>query len=84
MFQSDQELFSTSGSDTVAIVNSFNNNQTLFFEKFKASMIKMGNIGVLTGAQGEIRKQCNFVNGASVGLDSMVTRESSQDGVSSY
>ncbi|CAL5184133.1 unnamed protein product [Lathyrus oleraceus] len=84
LFQSDQELFSTSGSDTVAIVNSFNNNQTLFFEKFKASMIKMGNIGVLTGAQGEIRKQCNFVNGASVGLDSMVTRESSQDGVSSY
>ncbi|KAL5097657.1 hypothetical protein RYX36_001984 [Vicia faba] len=84
LFQSDQELFSTTGSDTIAIVNSFNNNQTLFFQNFKASMIKMGNIGVLTGSQGEIRKQCNFVNGASAGLDSVVTRQSSQEGVSSY
>ncbi|KAK2394570.1 peroxidase [Trifolium repens] len=85
LFQSDQELFSTSGADTIAIVDSFNNNQTLFFENFKVSMVKMGNIGVLTGSQGEIRTQCNFVNGNSVGLATKVTRDSSQDGgVSSY
>jgi peroxidase len=84
LFSSDQELFSTSGADTIAIVNSFNNNQTLFFENFKASMIKMGNVGVLTGSQGEIRKQCNFINGNS-GLATKVTRDSSEDGgVSSY
>lgn len=85
LFQSDQELFSTSGADTIDIVNSFNDNQTLFFANFKASMIKMGNINVLTGSQGEIRQQCNFINGNSVDLATTVTRESSEDGiVSSY
>ncbi|XP_061342867.1 peroxidase A2-like [Gastrolobium bilobum] len=80
LLQSDQELFSTSGADTVAIVNNFSSNQTLFFEKFKASMIKMGNIGVLTGSQGEIRAQCNSVNGNSSGLATLATKESSEDG----
>ncbi|XP_027368305.1 uncharacterized protein LOC113874265 [Abrus precatorius] len=79
LLQSDQELFSTSGADTISIVNSFNSNQTLFFENFKASMIKMGNIGVLTGSQGEIRTQCNFVNGNSSGLTTPITKETSED-----
>lgn len=85
LFQSDQELFSTSGADTISIVNSFISNQTLFFENFKASMIKMGNIGVLTGSQGEIRKQCNFVNGNSSGFAIESSKKSSEDGmVSSF
>ncbi|KAL5097661.1 hypothetical protein RYX36_001988 [Vicia faba] len=84
LFQSDQELFSTTGADTIAIVNSFINNQTLFFENFVSSMIKMGNLGVLTGTQGEIRTQCNAVNGnSSSGLASVVTNESSEDGLAS-
>ncbi|OIV96004.1 hypothetical protein TanjilG_27108 [Lupinus angustifolius] len=80
LLQTDQELFSTSGADTIAIVNNFISNQTLFFEIFKASMIKMGNIGVLTGSQGEIRTQCNFVNGnsSSSGLAAIATEESSE------
>ncbi|TKY66358.1 Peroxidase 15 [Spatholobus suberectus] len=68
LLQSDQELFSTTSADTIDIVNRFSSNPTLFFESFKAAMIKMGNIGVLTGSQGEIRHQCNFVNGNSVGM----------------
>ncbi|XP_061373665.1 peroxidase A2-like [Gastrolobium bilobum] len=81
LLQSDQELFSTSGADTIDIVNKFNSNQTLFFQRFAASMIKMGNIGVLTGSQGQIRKQCNFVNGNSAGLATLATKESSEDGM---
>ncbi|XP_019419106.1 PREDICTED: peroxidase A2-like isoform X2 [Lupinus angustifolius] len=86
LLQSDQELFSTTGADTISTVNSFSTNQTLFFEAFKVSMIKMGNIGVLTGNQGQVRKQCNFVNDNSDGLlATMASQESSQDGmVSSY
>ncbi|KAK7303549.1 hypothetical protein RJT34_14456 [Clitoria ternatea] len=79
LLQSDQELFSTSGADTIAIVNSFNSNQTLFFENFVASMIKMGNISVLTGSQGEIRTQCNFVNGNSSSLATSTSKESSKE-----
>jgi peroxidase len=64
LLQTDQELFSTPNADTIDIVNSFSNDQEFFFENFKVSMIKMGYIGVLTGNKGEIRKHCNFVNGA--------------------
>ncbi|GJN28936.1 hypothetical protein PR202_gb17111 [Eleusine coracana subsp. coracana] len=33
-----------------------------FFKDFSESMTKMGNVGVLTGAQGEIRKKCYVPN----------------------
>ncbi|GAU47111.1 hypothetical protein TSUD_403440 [Trifolium subterraneum] len=82
LLQSDQELFSTSGADTITIVNKFSSDQNAFFESFKAAIIKMGNIGVLTGTKGEIRKQCNFVNSksAELGLATMA-QESSEDGI---
>lgn len=77
LLRSDQVLFSTPNADTIAIVNSFSRNQTLFFQNFSVSMIKMANIGVLTGDEGEIRLQCNFVNGNSSGL----ARGGSKDGL---
>ncbi|XP_010520028.1 PREDICTED: peroxidase A2-like [Tarenaya hassleriana] len=64
LLQSDQELFSTRGAATVAIVASFASNQTLFFQAFAQSMINMGNISPLTGNSGEIRQDCKKVNGS--------------------
>ncbi|KAK7332547.1 hypothetical protein VNO80_29300 [Phaseolus coccineus] len=82
LLQSDQELFSTTAADTIPIVNSFSSNQNTFFANFRASMIKMGNIGVLTGVEGEIRFQCNFVNGDSFGLASMASKNPKENVVS--
>ncbi|KAL2341524.1 hypothetical protein Fmac_009464 [Flemingia macrophylla] len=81
LLQSDQELFSTAGADTISIVNKFSSDQNAFFDSFVASMIRMGNIGVLTGTKGEIRKQCNFVNTKSAELDisSVASKESSKE-----
>ncbi|KAJ8770829.1 hypothetical protein K2173_021744 [Erythroxylum novogranatense] len=62
LLQSDQELLSTTGADTIPIVNSFTSNQTVFFENFIVSMVRMGNLSVLTETSGEIRLSCRRVN----------------------
>ncbi|XP_040995050.1 peroxidase A2-like [Juglans microcarpa x Juglans regia] len=70
LLQTDQELFSTPGADTIPIVNNFSSDKDAFFASFGESMIKMGNIGVLTGSQGEIRLNCALVNANSSGSES--------------
>ncbi|CAL4963849.1 unnamed protein product [Urochloa decumbens] len=45
--------------------NSFAANETLWKEKFVAAMLKMGNIEVKTGSQGEVRLNCSVVNPGS-------------------
>ncbi|KAK9748734.1 hypothetical protein RND81_02G076600 [Saponaria officinalis] len=60
LFTSDQTLYTD--SRTKDIVTSFAINQTLFFEKFVEGMLKMGQLGVLTGTQGEIRTNCSAMN----------------------
>ncbi|KAI3892868.1 hypothetical protein MKW92_045859 [Papaver armeniacum] len=76
LFTSDQDLFVN--TETRPIVNSFAANQTLFFEKFVFSMIKMGQLSVLTGAQGEIRANCSARNPSKLSssyLSSVVDEE---------
>ncbi|MBA0810763.1 hypothetical protein Gohar_002722 [Gossypium harknessii] len=62
LLQSDQELFSTSGADTIEIVERFSSSQIAFFESFVVSMLKMGNISPVTGTEGEIRLSCRRVH----------------------
>ncbi|KNA05120.1 hypothetical protein SOVF_193300 [Spinacia oleracea] len=70
LFTSDQDLFTD--SRTKGIVTSFANNQSLFYEKFVIAMLKMGQLGVLTGKQGEIRANCSARNANKVDLWSVV------------
>ncbi|CAL0316045.1 unnamed protein product [Lupinus luteus] len=60
LFTSDQGLYSD--KRTKDIVTSFALNQSLFFEKFVNAMLKMGQLNVLTGTQGEIRANCSLRN----------------------
>ncbi|XP_022772369.1 peroxidase 12 [Durio zibethinus] len=60
LFTSDQDLYTD--SRTKDIVTSFAINETLFFEKFVQAMIKMGQLGALTGNSGEIRANCSVRN----------------------
>ncbi|KAL5714888.1 peroxidase [Ranunculus cassubicifolius] len=63
LFTSDQDLYTD--KTTRPIVLSFAVNQTLFFERFAFSMVKMSQMSVLTGRQGEIRSNCSRQNSAS-------------------
>ncbi|GLJ14639.1 hypothetical protein SUGI_0236820 [Cryptomeria japonica] len=45
-----------------AQVTRYSSDQNAFFNDFAAAMIKLGNIKVLTGQKGEIRKNCRVVN----------------------
>ncbi|KAF5784667.1 putative peroxidase [Helianthus annuus] len=56
----DQDLYTD--KRTRSIVTSFAVNQTLFFEKFVNAMVKMSQMQVLTGTQGEIRNNCSRRN----------------------
>ncbi|EEF45460.1 peroxidase 24-like [Ricinus communis] len=59
LFQSDAALLT---NPEAARLSSNFENPNVFFPRFAQSMVKMGSIGVLTGKQGEIRKNCHFVN----------------------
>ncbi|XP_073113041.1 peroxidase RIP1-like [Elaeis guineensis] len=63
LLHSDQQLFRGDGSSTDELVREYGDNPDTFWADFGGAMIKMGNISPLTGCDGEIRKNCRFVNG---------------------
>lgn len=60
VLQSDQALMLD--NTTASMVLSYSNYPSLFSKDFGASMVKMANLGVLTGKNGEIRKNCRVAN----------------------
>ncbi|MCO5600052.1 hypothetical protein L7F22_054160 [Adiantum nelumboides] len=64
LFTSDSSL--VLDDRTNATVQSFYSNKIIFFEQFGLSMIKMGQIDVLTGTRGEIRTNCSAINPVSL------------------
>lgn len=60
LLHSDQQLLN--GGSTDALVSTYASSATQFSADFAAAMVSMGNIGVLTGSQGQIRLNCAKVN----------------------
>ncbi|KNA05596.1 hypothetical protein SOVF_188890 [Spinacia oleracea] len=83
LFTSDQDLYTD--SRTKDIVTSFALNQNLFFQKFIDAMVKMGQLNVLTGTQGEIRANCSVRNANSnLHLKSVVEIDQEQQTLSQF
>ena len=62
LFKSDAALLQNSQTRAYVLRHASGAFASEFFKDVGDSMINMGNIGVLTGTQGEIRKTCAFVN----------------------
>ncbi|KAL2512185.1 Peroxidase 10 [Abeliophyllum distichum] len=60
LLESDQALIGD--PKTEAMVKDYSADQFLFSRDFAASMVKLGNIGVLTGQAGQIRNKCGSIN----------------------
>lgn len=62
LLTSDEVLLTGNVGQTMQLVQSFAQDESLFFRNFAQSMVKMGNISPLTGFNGEVRKNCHLVN----------------------
>ncbi|KAK4492772.1 hypothetical protein RD792_000092 [Penstemon davidsonii] len=62
LFTSDSALLDDNVTRAYVRRHAVSSQRLKFFEDFAVSMVKMGNIEVLTGSNGEIRRQCAFVN----------------------
>uniref|UniRef100_A0A5B7BYN4 Peroxidase n=1 Tax=Davidia involucrata TaxID=16924 RepID=A0A5B7BYN4_DAVIN len=60
ILQSDQALMGD--NTTAAMVINYSKFPFLFLKDFGASMVKLSSVGVLTGQDGQIRKNCRVVN----------------------
>ncbi|CAI9265788.1 unnamed protein product [Lactuca saligna] len=61
LFQSDAALLNDKTTSAYVKLQAKSHGYT-FFKDFQASMVKMGQIGVLTGKAGEIRRHCALIN----------------------
>ncbi|KAK7305505.1 hypothetical protein VNO77_43411 [Canavalia gladiata] len=62
LLHSDQELYKGMGTESDRLVELYSRNPFAFAQDFKASMIKMGNMKVVTDNKGEIRRNCRKIN----------------------
>ncbi|KAL4555734.1 hypothetical protein LXL04_038362 [Taraxacum kok-saghyz] len=60
LLESDQALMSDPRA--AKMVNDYSMYPYLFYGDFAASMVKLGNIGIITGENGQIRRKCSQVN----------------------
>ncbi|KAK9134419.1 hypothetical protein Syun_013749 [Stephania yunnanensis] len=60
LFRSDQDLYTD--TRTKPIVEKYAVDEKAFLDQFVASMVKMGQLSVLTGGEGEIRANCSVRN----------------------
>ncbi|KAL6853945.1 hypothetical protein ACP4OV_019974 [Aristida adscensionis] len=65
LFTSDQDLYSN--ATTRPLVAKFAADEAAFFDQFVFSYVKMGQINVLTGEQGQVRANCSVRNAAAGG-----------------
>ncbi|KAM6544989.1 hypothetical protein CsatB_025725 [Cannabis sativa] len=61
LLPSDQVLV-TGDDQTRQLVETYAQDTFAFFDDFQNSMLKMGSLGVLTGSNGEIRRNCRTIN----------------------
>ncbi|XP_050231879.1 peroxidase 20 [Mercurialis annua] len=63
LLNSDNVLvFEDDEGEIIKQIWDYASNQDLFFQSFVNSMVKMGNINVIMDGEGEIRRNCRFVN----------------------
>ena len=58
LLTADEVLFTGSAGTTMQLVKRYVEDESLFFDQFVKSMVKMGNISPLTGFKVEVRKNC--------------------------
>lgn len=73
LFVSDQDLFSD--ARTKDIVASFASDRKLFFDKFANAVVKLSQLDVLTGKQGQVRGKCSVPNRKVETLVASVVKE---------
>ncbi|KAL2931752.1 Cationic peroxidase 1 [Bienertia sinuspersici] len=62
LLPSDQQLYTGKGGPTDELVTTYSSNKDKFFEEFSKAIVKMGQLNIVTGNDGEIRTDCRKVN----------------------